>query len=71
MRTREENLAARAAGAAPAPYPKDRICGLCDKVKPFLVAVKRFNGKGGVFACSSCVMELLGHPGEESPMPPG
>lgn len=58
---RKRNLAARdAAKPVSVPFPKTYECGLCDKVKPFLIAVKRFNGKGGVFACSTCVLELLG-----------
>ena len=55
----KENLEKRAA-ATPVPFPKSRICGLCDLEKPFLIAMKSFSGKGGLFACSTCVIELIG-----------
>lgn len=54
------NLKAREAAKPQAPFPKSRICGLCDKEKPFLMAVKMLHGQGGLFGCSACVLELLG-----------
>jgi hypothetical protein len=54
------NLAAREAAKSSAPFPKTRICGLCDHERPFLMAVKKLHGQGGLFACSGCVLELLG-----------
>lgn len=65
--SRARNLAARdAAKPVRVPYPKTRTCGLCDATgMSALVAVKRFDGKGGVFACGKCMHELLG---KESPV---
>jgi hypothetical protein len=58
---RARNLAARdAARPGNVPFPKTRQCGLCDNEKPFLVGMKRLDGKGGLFACSACIAELLG-----------
>jgi hypothetical protein len=58
--TTARNLAARAAVKPVAPFPKSRVCELCDMEKPFLMAIKKLHGPGGLFGCSGCVMELLG-----------
>ena len=56
----QRNLKAREAAKPAAPFPKTSICGLCDLPKPYLMAVKMLRGPGGLFGCSTCVLELLG-----------
>lgn len=58
---RERNLRARDA-ARNKPLPRfttrERVCELCDKAKPFLVRMQKFDKSGSVQACSDCLREL-------------